>query len=209
MHYKDMRILFVFPIVMCLPVALISLTGCEVGSASDVVRSVNLNVSGVYSNPNGGSLVERNSGDAIIRLNVRQNGDQIEAVDNNNQVFRGSVTEAGEGKLTLNLEGRTTSGKEAIFSGTFTVTGTTSIMTGTFIEEEGFSSFFGQATVAGTTNVSTNDRLSTVPQADWSGCCSGHNGVKTNSAGQVFVTSTGFARCNDGTASPTCSENNR
>lgn len=183
--------------------------GCEVDSASDLVRSVSINVSGVYSNPNGDSLVEKNSGNPIVRLTIRQNGDQIEAADNNNQIFRGNVTEAGDGKLSFSLEGKTTTGMDAIFSGTFTVSGTTSIMAGTFIEEEGYSLFWGQSTVSPPRTDPEPDRASSFPQASWSGCCSGHDGIKTNNNGQVVVTYTGYARCNDGTASPSCNENNR
>ena len=187
-------------------VTLATIVGCNVDSANNLIRQVSVNIAGIYRSPNGGRIVENNSGAQITKLDVRQAGDQLEVIDNNNQIFRGTLSDNGQ-NFSFNLEGRTTAGNEVIMSGAFSISDGSSTMSGTWIEETLYSSFLATAAIASTPNPpQTNDVLNPL---NWQGCCSDHNGVRVNSSGSVVVNSAGFAECNDGTSSPSCNVNNR
>ena len=124
------------------------LTGCEVGSADEVIAGAGNNFSGLYLDPNGGHLVSQNSGSPVDSLNLQQNGDQIQAVDNNNRVFSGTVDEAGtNANASFNMTGQTTAGAAVTVSGTLQKNGTTATMTGIWAEPSLYGSVYGRATV--------------------------------------------------------------
>ena len=135
--------------------------GCEIDSADEFLRNVTTDFTGFYDNPNGGNLVEKNSGEAITTLDLRQTGDRLEAVDNNGSIWRGTLGEVRNGTTTFSMDGRTTDGTEGTFSGTLSssdggtsASGTTAsvqgTMQGTYIEFDRFSTFYGTATIPGT-----------------------------------------------------------
>ena len=125
------------------------LTACSVDSANSVVRSVNANVAGVYrnsdSNSNNGKLVSANTGSSVTSLDVRQAGDQLEAVDNNGIIFRGTIGDVLDGIASFNLAGRTTAGNKALISGNITIGSGQGTMRGTWIEDSLFGTVFGIA----------------------------------------------------------------
>ena len=149
------------------------LSGCEFGSADETYRSVGVDFSGYYtrgSSSNGlQKLVARNSGAAITSLDLRQAGDQLEAIDNNNKVWKGSIGEFNGSTASFELQGTTTSGTEGRFSGTLTSSSggggfgtnsasgpTTGTMQGTYIESSFYSTFYGTASIPGLTPTVTN-----------------------------------------------------
>jgi hypothetical protein len=145
---------------IALPLALTLLTtGCEVDSADTFIRDVPVDFSGFYVGcSNGAPIVQANSGNRIRTLDLRQNGDQLEAFDNNGAIWRGSLGEVQNGRSSFTLEGRTSTGVEGLFSGTLSSSGggsTTSVsaangnMTGTYIEPDRFSTFCGNADIPG------------------------------------------------------------
>jgi hypothetical protein len=123
--------------------------GCNGDSAEGIVRNVGLIVEGFYVHPNEGSLlVSQTSGADVSSMNLRQSGDQLEGIDNNQMVFRGTigqVVDANNASFTLN--GKSTSGADATISGTISVEGTQATMRGTWIEPTLFGNVYGQATV--------------------------------------------------------------
>ncbi len=156
--------------------------GCEVDSADDVQRVVGVDFTGFYRNPNtltntsvsgSGSnavtnavivtqnITSRNSGTPITSLDLRQNGDRLEAIDNAGNVWKGSLGEFNGTSSSFELVGRTTAGTEGRFSGILTTGGTandsnvTSVaategtMSGTYIEETFFGTFYAEATIPG------------------------------------------------------------
>lgn len=125
------------------------LVGCEIGSPDTVIREVGLVVAGFYAN-SGGNLVSENSGAPIETLNLIQNGDDLQGVDNNGKVFRGTVMAVAGTAASIQLTGRTTSGAEGTIQATIDSSGGTATMRGTWIE----ASLFG--TVYGTASVPTN-----------------------------------------------------
>jgi len=132
-----------------IPLACAMLAGCETSSAEGVVRTVDIVVTGFYAHPDDGNfMVPNTSGAPIQSMNLRQSGDQLEGVDNNGIIFRGSIGRVIEGSAaTFNLEGASTSGQPAVISGNIEVSGGNAIMRGTWIETTLFSTVFGQATV--------------------------------------------------------------
>ncbi len=138
--------------------------GCEVDSSSDeFIRDVSIDFTGYYTHPTSDRIVSRNSGSAITSLDLRQDGDQLEAIDNNGSIWRGSLGDVNGGSSSFELEGTTTSGDAGFFSGTLSssdggtsTSGTTSsaegTMTGTYIENDFFSTFYAQADIPGTTD---------------------------------------------------------
>ena len=55
------------------------LNGCNVSSGDNVVRNVDTDYSGFYTNPNG-NVVSSVSGAAITSLDLQQTGDRLQAV---------------------------------------------------------------------------------------------------------------------------------
>lgn len=129
--------------------SLVLVTACDVESANSVSRTVGANVSGVYSGDSGqcsqSKLVSANSGGAVTTLDVRQTGDQLEAIDNNGIIFRGTIGSVFDSSVTFTLEGSTTLGGGVVISGTITVGGGEGVMRGTWIEDNLFSTVCGSA----------------------------------------------------------------
>lgn len=141
--------------------------GCEVDSATDVQREVGVDFTGYYTHPDGSShaIVTKNSGTAIKSLDLRQGGDQLEAIDNVGNVWKGSLGEFNGVSSSFELNGYTTAGKKGTFSGTLTtssagVTNASSsavgTMSGTYIEDDFFSTFLARATIPGSSPGLTN-----------------------------------------------------
>ncbi len=149
-----MNISRIFAGSMCMALALqvLVLLGCRIDSADNVIRDVPINVGGVYSN-NGGRIITQHTGAAITSLNIIQNGSELQGVDNNGQIFRGSigsVTGGGDSARMANftLRGATTSGQSGIISGTFSISGSTATMRGTWAEPTLLGNVLATATVA-------------------------------------------------------------
>ena len=95
------------------------ITGCDISSGNNIVRGVSVDFTGVYRNDNG-RIVTENSGATVTELNLRQQGDQLEAIDNNGLIYRGSLGSVRDSNATFNLSGATTVGNEVFISGTLT-----------------------------------------------------------------------------------------
>ncbi len=180
---KRILALFTVPAALLLPLFPI---GCETDSADTFIRDVAVNYSGFYAACNENTaIVQQNSGNRIRTLDLRQNGDRLEAVDNNGLIWRGELGEPQGGRSSFELRGRTSTGIEGVFSGTLSssdggVTNTSGsargTMTGTYIEPDRFSTFCGSATIPGSqgggggggggTNTNTNFVISAVWSAE-------------------------------------------
>lgn len=136
-------------------------TSCEIESADGTVRTVGVDVSGVYRGTADTLLVKRNSGNPISQLDLRQNGDQLQAIDNNGIVFKGTIgnvsttTSSGGTGTTVNVEygdstftlsGKTSSGNNGTITGIITPE---KIMRGTWIEDGLTSTVYGTAVGGG------------------------------------------------------------
>ena len=142
------------------------LVACDVESADTVIRTVNVNVSGVYrnteSNQNFGRFVSQNSGAEVKQLDLRQDGDQLEAIDNNNIVFKGEVSDAVENNASFYLEGKTTVGNAVLISGSIEIGSGEGTMRGTWIEDAFFSTVYGTAdgpTISSNPVITTNTNI--------------------------------------------------
>ncbi|HMP89596.1 MAG TPA: hypothetical protein PJ991_05320 [Kiritimatiellia bacterium] len=125
------------------------LSACKIDSANSVSRTVNAIVTGVYrntdTNMNNGRLVSANTGNAVTSLDVRQAGDQLEAIDNNGIIFRGTIGNVSDNAASFNLEGRTTAGNRALISGNIQIGGGQGVMRATWIEDTLYGTVFGVA----------------------------------------------------------------
>lgn len=150
-------------ILVCCALAVLSLAflGCELGSADSVTRTLGVLVSGVYRHPTAGSsLVSTNSGKPIDQMQLRQTGDQLEAIDNNNKVYRGTAGMESDTLVTFNLEGQNSRGVDVTMSGNIEVSGGSATMRGTWIEPSLYATVYGVATVP--TNSSPSPTTNTV-----------------------------------------------
>ena len=127
-------------------VASLLLLGCELDSADSVVREVGINYSGFYVG-DGGNLVSQQTGAKTTSLNLRQTGDQLEAVDNNGITFRGTIGTVVDDTASFVLDGATTAGQSVTIDGTLTASGTEGTMRGTWIEPVVIGTVSGQATI--------------------------------------------------------------
>ena len=128
--------------------------GCDVQSGDDVVRETQINIAGFYTNPEGELVVSGNSGARITSFNIMQNGDRLEAIDNNGIIFRGNIGSDSNTEASLVLEGATSTGVKATITGKVTGSGTSGTLSGTWIEPTRYGVVFGKATIA---SISTND----------------------------------------------------
>jgi hypothetical protein len=84
-------------------------------------------------------------------LNLRQSGDQLEAIDNNGIVFNGTLSDStlSSGTATANfeLDGQTTAGQSVTISGSLFGSGTSGIMKGTWIEPNRYCYVDGDAVI--------------------------------------------------------------
>ncbi len=140
-----MKKMLILSLLSSLGATLLITAGCSVDSADSVSRTVPINVEGVYSNPNG-AFVSRQSGARVSTMNVRQGGDKLEAVDNNNKIFRGTIGNATANQASFTLNGETTAGNKVTISGTFDVSGGNGTMRGTWIEDGLFGTVYATAT---------------------------------------------------------------
>jgi hypothetical protein len=129
--------------------ALVCVTGCSVDSADSVVRSVNANVAGFYSKDSSvcgqDRFVTANSGKQVISLDLRQTGDQLEAIDNNGIIFRGTIGNVVDNSASFNIEGSTTAGNKVLISGNIAIGGGEGVMRATWIEDTFYATLCGSA----------------------------------------------------------------
>jgi hypothetical protein len=154
--------------LMMIPVLLMSvlasglLPGCEVGSADNVIPNSEANFSGNYANPNGGAMVTRNSGSAVTSLNISQFGNQLNAVDNNGILFKGTLGDVVNSAAAFTLEGSTTAGAPVTVNGNLSGSGSTATMNGVWAEPSFFSSIYGQAGISPITNSPSTNTTSMI-----------------------------------------------
>lgn len=151
-----------------LPLALagvsLYIVACEVDSADQFIRDVPVDFTGFYAN-SGARIVSQNTGKPITSLNLIQNGDRLEGVDNNGSIWRGSLGEVQDGRSQFRLDGRTTTGTDATWSGTLstddagntgtnggTTTSAQGTMNGTYVEPSFFATIRAQATIPGSSS---------------------------------------------------------
>jgi hypothetical protein len=134
------------------------LAGCEVGSPDKAYRSTGLSIAGYYTNPGttvavasvaAARVVSSNSGAPISTLNLRQSGNQLEAIDNNGTVLRGTIGTVSGSTATLVLSGTTTAGSPGVLDATVSVAGTRAVMRGTWAEGSLYGVVYGEAVVQG------------------------------------------------------------
>jgi hypothetical protein len=124
--------------------------GCNSDSAESIVRNIEIIVQGFYGPTSGNTtIVSGNTGGEVTLLNVRQNGANLEAVDNNNIIFSGTVGQATEDTASFTLRGNTTIGTEVTISGTINVPvgSSSATMAATWIEPTLFANLSAEATV--------------------------------------------------------------
>lgn len=138
--------------------------GCSIDSADEFYRDVPVSFAGYYAGNINGKLVDKNSGASITGLDLRQTGDSLEGVDNNGNIWRGTIGDVSQGDSSISasftLEGQTSSGAEGTFAGNFSTDATSSTdtngtttttssgkgqMQGTYVEPTLFSTFSGVA----------------------------------------------------------------
>lgn len=136
-------------------------TGCEIDSAESASREVGLVIAGFYTNPNGGPVVQKNTGAPITSLDLRQRGDRLEAIDNNGFIFKGTIGNVQGNIASITLTGLTTAGNEGTISGTVEVGGASTstlgaaasaTLRGTWVEPSLFSTVYATASVPVYTN---------------------------------------------------------
>ena len=120
--------------------------GCRISSSDSVTRNVDINVAGLYRN-NGNPVISQQTGSTVTQLNVIQDGDRLQAIDNNGLIFRGRIGSVQNGSATFNLDGMTTTGQEGVISGTISVEGNTATMRGTWAEPTLFGNVLATAEV--------------------------------------------------------------
>lgn len=127
--------------------------GCEVGSSDSATRNMGVDFTGVYDSKDGGPdfVSPANSGKQVTSLNLRQFGDQLEAIDNNNLIFNGTLNdvsvESGNAEAGFKLEGKTTAGQPVTISGSFSGSGDTAQMRATWIEPALYAYVNGDAQI--------------------------------------------------------------
>jgi hypothetical protein len=153
--------------LVCLVTASFFLISCDGDSAETAIRDIVLRISGVYRHPDAGStLVSQNTGNPITQLDLRQTGDQLEAIDNNGGIFKGTIGQESDTQGSFTLDGQTSVGQPATIAGTINKSGDNlAEMRGTWIEPSLFGTVFGVAIVpsnapsggGGTTNGTTTN----------------------------------------------------
>lgn len=129
------------------------LVGCELNSADSFVREVGVDFSGFYDSTatNADFVSPANSGGRVTSFNLRQTGDQLEAIDNHQYVFRGTIGEArtdgGSSTASFTLEGETTVGQHVTISGTLAGQGNSATITGTWIEPDRYCYLNGDGSI--------------------------------------------------------------
>ena len=150
--------------------------GCSVDSSDEFYRDVGVDFTGYYTPKSGDRIVVNNSGAAITTLNLIQTGDDLQAVDNNGRIFKGTIGEVIDQTASFTMEGPTTTGSEGTFAGNLRKTGDTSAdMSGTWVEADRFSTFAATGSVSPTptndpspTNSTNTNDLTRTRLEDWS-----------------------------------------
>ena len=156
MDKKHLVLVLMTCVIVTLPLALF--IGCEIDSAENTITDVDIIVEGYYTNPDGGNLVQKNTGSAITSLNVLQDGSSLEAIDNNGLIFRGTIGQVTESSTaSFTLEGYTSTRAAATIVGNFSVSGDSSTMRGTWAEPTLYSTVYGTATVPTNAPPETNN----------------------------------------------------
>lgn len=137
--------------------------GCEVDSSESGSRNVDINVWGVYQGQadHYGTLVNNSSGSRPEYFDLRQYGDQVEAIDNHGIIFRGTIGSVNSEAKTCSytLEGKTTVGNRVIVNGHINISGSIAIMEGTWMNNL-YAVLYGKATApAQPTNQPANTLL--------------------------------------------------
>ncbi|MFP6903689.1 MAG: hypothetical protein VCG02_00615 [Verrucomicrobiota bacterium] len=137
-----------FPAMAGLSLLLALLSACDlnVSGGDDVFRNIPADFSGFYSNPNG-RITTAQTGSPITTLDLRQNGDRLEAVDNHGNIFRGKIGRFADSQASFILEGWTTAGHKAVMNGTLRGEGTAATLQGNWIEPSLTALVFAQATI--------------------------------------------------------------
>ena len=134
--------------------------GCSGDSAETIYRNVALIVTGFYVPVEGNeTIVAGNTGAPVTAMNLRQSGDQLESVDNNGSIFRGTIGRVGDDLASFTLNGQTTAGQDVTISGTIGVAvgSTEASMRATWIEPTVVGAVAAVASVPINNPVSTND----------------------------------------------------
>lgn len=183
---KLMKKTFIVALFLSALVGAAVFTGCSLSSADSTSRSVSIIVQGYYQSVNGTRIVQNNTGAAIKTLDLRQNGDQLEAVDNNGMIFRGSIGRVEDTTLQASfvLTGATTAGQEGTMAGVIAVDGNTGRMQGTWAEPSLFSTFSAIGTVPQTpTNSTSTLKISSGPSSVSAGSTNSYS--VTGSSGTI------------------------
>ena len=140
------------PVLLLGLLAVGCLPGCEVGSANDTLTGANGNYSGSYVGADNGLLVAGNSGAPVSSLTLSQSGNQLQAVDNNGILFKGTLGDilpssgsSSNASATFTLNGATTAGATVTINGKLNGSGATATMTGFWIEPDRNRSIHGVA----------------------------------------------------------------
>jgi hypothetical protein len=146
--------------LMAMCAAIAALNGCETGGSADsTIRQVSANFTGVYEN-GGEPLASSQSGAAVTILSLHQTGDRLEAFDNRDGVWKGTIgevfvtDEGGGARAPFTLEGDTSAGQQVTITGTLSAqnndasAGASAVMSGTWIEETLFATFFAEGTIS-------------------------------------------------------------
>lgn len=150
------------------------LFSCNVDSVDNVtpIQSSDgniINVTGVYrhkdDNPATPIVNPLNSGNPVTQLDLRQNGNNLEAIDNNNKIFRGTIgSVSGGNTASFNMQGQTTAGRNVSISGNIKVSGDEGEMNGTWIEPDYYATI--SASAIGPSTFSNVTTLSISPGSD-------------------------------------------
>lgn len=136
-----------------LGIAALLVVGCELKSADSTIREVGVDFSGYYDSTatNADFVSPANSGGRVTSFNLRQTGDQLEAIDNHQYVFRGTIGEAqsdgGTATASFTLEGETTAGQSVTIAGTLAGQGGSATIKGTWIEPDRYCYLNGDASI--------------------------------------------------------------
>lgn len=178
----------------CSALAVTLLAACNLESADGTTRTVGANVSGVYQYDadqcsNNGRFVSANSGNAVTYLDIRQTGDNLEAIDNNGIIFRGTIGDVFDTSVPFTLEGTTTAGKSVVISGTFNI-GSVTILSATWIEDSLFGTVCGTSTgqtIDDSADTNTDDTTTdTGDTGTDTGTDTGDTGTTTNGTDTVL-----------------------
>ncbi len=123
--------------------AFILLLACEIESGNETVRNVSVQVAGTYRNSSG--IPARQSGNRITSLTISQSGDQLFAIDNQGGRWTGSIGRADNQVASVTLRGMTSAGGEVVITGNITVSGSTGVLSGMWVEPGYTSELFAEA----------------------------------------------------------------